>query len=57
MPLWQRLLVTLAAMLFSSFFAGLLWYRLFDADIPAYLSGLVGGATAVPVWELLKRIR
>ena len=57
MPLWQRLLVTLAVMLLTSFFAGLLWYRLFDADIPAYLSGLVGGATAVPVWEILKRIR
>jgi hypothetical protein len=56
MPLWQRLLTTLATMLLTSFVAGLLWRWLFDADIPSYLSGIVGGVTAVPMWELLKRI-
>jgi len=52
---WQRLLVTLAMMLLTSVVAGLLWRWLFNTDIPSYLSGVIGGATAVPVWELLKR--
>jgi hypothetical protein len=56
-PLWQRVPIALAGMLLTSFFAGLLWYRLFNASIPAYLGGLVGGVTAVPIWELLKRVR
>ncbi len=56
MPLWQRLSITLATMLLTSLAAGLLWRWLFSADIPSYLSGIIGGVTAVPVWELLKRI-
>lgn len=57
MPLWQRLLATVIAMLATSYVAGLLWHWAFNADIPSYLSGIVGGITAVPVWEFLKRIR
>ena len=57
MPLWQRLLITLVTMLVTSFVAGLLWHWLFNTDIPSYLSGLVGGVTALPMWELLKRIQ
>ena len=57
MPLWQRLLITLVTMLVTSFGAGLLWHWLFNTDIPSYLSGLVGGVTALPMWELLKRIQ
>jgi hypothetical protein len=56
MPLWQRLLITVATMLVTSFVAGLLWRTLFTTDIPGYLSGVVGGLTALPVWELLKRM-
>jgi len=56
MPLWQRLGVTLATMLLTSFVAGLLWRGVFNTDMPSYLSGLVGGITAVPVWEFLKRV-
>jgi ABC-type sugar transport system permease subunit len=56
MPLWQRLLITVATMLVTSFVAGLLWRWLFNTDIPSYLSGVVGGVSAVPIWELLKRI-
>jgi len=56
MPLWQRLLITLVMMLLTSFLAGLFWRWLFNADIPSYLSGMVGGVTAVPVWEFLKRV-
>ncbi|GEO87014.1 MULTISPECIES: hypothetical protein [Alphaproteobacteria] len=56
MPLWQRLLITVVTMLVTSFVAGLLWRWIFSTDIPGYLSGVVGGLTALPVWELLKRI-
>jgi hypothetical protein len=43
-------------MLLTSFVAGALWREVFNADIPSYLSGIVGGVTAVPVWEFLKRV-
>ncbi|MBX3489232.1 MAG: hypothetical protein KF769_14545 [Parvibaculum sp.] len=56
MALWTRWLITLGAMLLASILAGLLWNWLFNADIPSYVSGLVGGAAAVPVWEMLRRI-
>jgi len=55
MLLWQRLLITLATMLLMSFVASLLWHWLFNTEIPSYLSGVVGGVTAIPIWELLKR--
>ena len=57
MLLWQRLLITLATMLVTSIVAGLLWQELFGTNIPSYLSGIVGGVTAVPTWEFLKRIK
>ena len=57
MPLWQRLLITLVVMLVASYVVGLVWHWLFNADIPSYLSGAVGGLTAVPAWEFLRRIR
>jgi hypothetical protein len=57
MQLWQRLLITLVTMLLTSLLAGLLWRSLFNTDIPSYLSGVVGGVTAVPVWEVLKRVQ
>jgi hypothetical protein len=56
MPLWQRLIATVIAMVVTSFVLGLIWRGLFNFDLPAYLAGLVGGLTAVPVWEFLKRI-
>jgi hypothetical protein len=46
----------LATMLVTSLVAGLVWRWLFSTDIPSYLSGVVGGVSAVPIWELLKRI-
>jgi len=57
MRLWLRFLITVAIMLLSSLLVGWLWRWLFNADIPSYLSGAVGGLTAVPTWELLRRIR
>ena len=46
----------IVAMIAISFLAGILWSRLFGFPLPSYGSGLVGGLTALPVWEFLKRI-
>ena len=51
----HRFLITIAAVLVTSFVASLLWRYLFDTRIPGYLSGLIGGLAAVPVWEILKK--
>jgi len=56
MPFWQRSLILLAAMMAISFFVGYLWYSLFGFNLPSYVSGVVGGLTAVPLWDLLKRV-
>ena len=56
MKLWHRLLVVLLAMLIVSFLVGRAWFYLFDFAMPSYLAGVVGGFTALPVWELLRRI-
>ncbi len=57
MPFWQRSLITLVAMMVISFLVGLLWNSLFGFNLPSYVSGVVGGLTAVPLWDLLKRIK
>lgn len=57
LPLWQRLLITVAGMLIGSYLAGLLWEAVFAFPIPSYVSGIIGGLAALPVWELLKRFR
>ena len=54
MTLGKRLLITLAAMVIASFVVGLMWRGLFDARIPSYLSGLVGGLSALAIWEVLR---
>jgi hypothetical protein len=56
MPFWQRLVVTLIAMLAVSFVAGLLWQSIFGFALPSYAAGIVGGLTALPLWEFLKRV-
>lgn len=53
-PAWKRLLLTVIGMLLASVFVGLLWHTTFDARIPSYLSGLVGGITALALWEFLR---
>jgi hypothetical protein len=57
MALWLRLLITLGIMLVASYLAGAIWHWLFSSDMPSYLSGAVGGITAVPAWEFLKWVR
>jgi hypothetical protein len=54
MTLGKRLLITLAAMVAASFIVGLMWRGAFDARIPSYLSGLVGGLSALAAWEFLR---
>lgn len=56
MPFWQRLLITLIAMLVVSFVAGLLWKGMFNFGLPSYAAGVIGGLTALPLWEFLKRV-
>jgi hypothetical protein len=57
MPFWQRLVVTVVAMLASSFIVGAIWKALFSIVMPSYFAGVIGGVTALPVWEFLKRIK
>ena len=49
MPIWQRLLITLAVMLLTSYLVGLLWHWLLNSDIPSYLGGAVGGLIPNPI--------
>jgi hypothetical protein len=57
MPFWQRLLITIVVMLAASYIVGFLWHWLLRAEIPSYLSGAIGGLTALPTWEFVRRIR
>jgi len=57
LPLWQRLIITVVAMLAASFLIGLAWQWLFSFAMPSYIAGIVGGVAALPVWEFIKRIR
>jgi hypothetical protein len=56
MPMWQRALATLIAMVAVSFVAGLIWRTLFGFELPSYVAGAIGGLTALPTWEFLKRV-
>ncbi|WP_041535921.1 hypothetical protein [Parvibaculum lavamentivorans] len=56
MGFWMKLAFTVAAIILVSVLAGYLWYTLFNAEIPAFLSGLLGGMAAIPVWEFLRKV-
>lgn len=56
MKRWQKLLITLIAMLLASHAAGRLWLLAFDFPLPSYLAGVSGGLAALPVWERLRWI-
>lgn len=56
MALWKRILLTLGAIVAASIIAGLIWHALFSISLPSYVGGVIGGLTAVPVWEFLKRV-
>ena len=57
LPFWQRLLITIVAMLASSFILSIIWRSVLSFDMPPYLGGAIGGLVALPLWALLKRIR
>jgi uncharacterized protein (DUF2062 family) len=57
MVFWQRLLITVLIMLVTSFLMSAVWRSVFNMVIPSYIAGIIGGLTALPVWELLKRIK
>ncbi len=57
LPLWQRLAVTFIAMLAVSYVAGLICQSVFSVELPNYAAGVIGGLTALPVWEFMKRLR
>jgi hypothetical protein len=44
-------------MVLASLIAAELWRAGFGFEIPAYLSGLVGGMVAIPVWAFCKRTK
>lgn len=56
MALWQRLVLTIAAIVVASIIVSIIWIKLFGFGLPSYLGGVIGGLTAVPVWELLRRV-
>ena len=56
MPLWQRICVTLVAIVVASWGVAALVETLLGLTVPSYLSGVVGGLAALPVWEFLKRV-
>jgi hypothetical protein len=56
MPFWKRSLITVLAMVAVSMIIGYLWRSVFNFGLPEYVSGIIGGLTAVPLWEFLKRI-
>ena len=57
MPFWQRLLILLVAILLVSFLFDLAWQYIFGFALPSYVTGVIGGLTAVPLWDTLKRIK
>ena len=57
MPFWQRSLVLLVAMLGVGFIVGIVWNLIFSFALPSYVTGVIAGLTAVPLWEFLKRIK
>ena len=57
MKFWQRFAITFVAMLVVSFIAGLIWNAMFNFGLPDYISGAVGGLTAIPLWDFLKRVK
>jgi len=57
MPFWQRFLILLVAVMAVSFIVGAIWHAMFNFYLPSYVSGVVGGLSAVFIWDILKRIK
>ena len=57
MSFWKRLTITFVAMLVVSLVVGYGWTATLGFALPSYVSGVIGGFTALPVWEFLKPVR
>lgn len=57
MPFWQRLLALVLAILVVSFLVDWLWHSVFGFELTSYLTGIISGLAAVPLWAMLKRIK
>lgn len=57
LPFWQRLAITILVVLLVSYLTGLIWQGLLGFALPSYVSGVIGGLAALPLWDFLKRIR
>ena len=57
MVFWQRLLITLLVMVVTSLIIAAVWRSVFNMTIPSHVAGVVAGLAALPVWELLKKIK
>lgn len=55
MGFWMKIVLTLAAIILVSVIAGYVWNSLFNAEIPGFLGGMLGGIVAIPVWEFLRK--
>ena len=55
--LFLMFLLTIAAVLGVVYVASVLWSVLFVSSIPGVVSGLIGGLSALPIWEGLKSVR
>ncbi len=56
MSFWKRLIITVVAMLVVSVVVAYGWTAALGFALPSYVSGVIGGFTALPVWEFLKRV-
>jgi hypothetical protein len=57
MAFWKRLLTTVLVMLATIFIVSNIWKSTFDMRELIYVTGVVAGLAALPVWEFLKRIK
>ena len=57
MPFWQRALILLAAVVGVSIIVSTLWHALFSFYLPSYVSGVIGGLSAVVIWDILKKTK
>jgi len=57
MPFWQRLLILLVAVVGVSVIVSVTWHALFSFYLPSYVSGVIGGLSAVLIWDLLKKTK
>lgn len=57
MTFWQRCLILLVAVIGVSLIFSVIFNSLFGVSPPAYAAGVIGGLTAVPLWDVLKRVK